>query len=280
MINAANNRKERKFFTFLAYLLIATSVFAQNPLPGIMTMGTGDMAAIKEKAEAGDAAAQVALGDALASRLQAAEALTWYRKAADQKNVEGEYHVGQMLLFGAPGNPCKLSVQPDHIEGLRWTFRAATNFHAYACWNMAKASQQGLGIGTNLVEAYAWLKLFSETSAGSIVGRVEMNELALKMDTSALQRAQNLAAQFKTGHWHSPVTLAIPENDVRLKLNGITFGANNSLAIINGKTLSEGESVVVALKSGKVKIKCLKIEKGSVLVAVEGESVPRLLSLK
>ena len=203
-----------------------------------MTMGIGDVAAIKQKAEAGDAPSQVAFGDALASRLQASEALNWYCKAANQKNVEGEYHVGQMLLFGAPGDPSKLSVQPDRIEGLRWTFMAATNFHAYACWNMAKALRQGLGTGTNLVEAYAWLELFSETSAGSIVGRVEMNELALKMDISALQRAKNLAAQFKGGNWRPPVTLAIPEDDARLKLNGITFGANNALAMINGKTLS------------------------------------------
>jgi Sel1 repeat len=280
MSNAAKNCVLCKLSMSLASLLISTGVFAQSTLPGMVTMGSGDVAAIKQKAEAGDVTAQVELGDALASRLQATEALTWYRKAANQKNIEGEYHVGQMLLFGAPGDPSKLSVQPDRIEGLRWTFMAATNFHAYACWNMAKALRQGLGTGTNLVEAYAWLKLFSETSAGSIVGRVEMNELALKMDTSALQRAQDLAAQFKAGKWQVPITLVIPEGDTRLKLNGITFAASNALAIINGKTLSEGESAVITLKTGKAKIKCLKIEKDSVMIAVEGESEPRRLQLK
>jgi hypothetical protein len=261
-------------------ILLTHPVPAQDTLRGTFTMGFGDVAAIKQKAEAGDAAAQVALGSALASRFHASEALDWYRKAAVQGNVEGKYHVGEMLLFGAPGIPKALAVQPNHTEGIRWTFLAATNFHPQACWNMAKALRQGLGTSINLVEAYAWLKLFADTLPGSIVGRVEMNELALKLDTDALQQAQNLAAQFKAGNWHPPVTRAIPEGDPRLKLSGITFGIRTPLAVVNGKTLAEGESATVSVKPGTLTIKCLKIQKDSVLITVEGEDQPRLLQLK
>ena len=264
----------------LSGILIATAVRAQDPLRGTLTTGLGDVAAIKQKAEAGDAAAQVALGDALRSGFHATEALNWYQKAAAHGNVEGEYHVGEMLLFGAPGIPQTDTVQPRQTEGIRWTFQAATNFHSYACWNMGKAMSQGLGTSTNLIEAYAWLKLFAGTVPGSIVGRVQMNELALKLDTTALQQAQNLAVQFKAGNWNLPVTRAIPEGDSRLRLGGITFGGKISLAVINGKTLSEGESAVVSVKPGTLNIKCLKIQKDSVLVTVEGENTPRLLRLR
>jgi hypothetical protein len=243
-------------------------------------MGMGDIAVIKQKAEAGDAAAQVALGDTLASRFHASEALDWYRKAAAQGNVEGEYHVGDMLLSGAFGNPQTLGVRPSPTEGIRWTFMAATNFHAYACWNMAKALPQGLGASTNLVAAYAWLSLYANTASGSILGRVKMNELALQLDTGAIQQAQNLAAQFKAGNWQAPVPRAIPEGDPRLRLSGITFGGRTLLAVINGKTLSEGESATVSVKPGTLTIKCLKIEKDSVLITVEGEDTPCLLHLR
>ncbi|MEI8042557.1 MAG: tetratricopeptide repeat protein [Verrucomicrobiota bacterium] len=253
---------------------------AQDPLRGTLTMGMGDVTAIKKKAEAGDAGAQVALGDALASRFHAIEALDWYRKAAAQGNVEGKYHVGDMLLFGAPGIPNNLTVRPNPAEGIRWTFMAATNFHAHACWNMGKALRHGLGVSTNLVAAYAWLSLFANTTPGSIVGRVQMNELALQLDTAALQEAQNLAAQFKAGNWQAPLTRAIPEGDSRLKLSGITFGAKTPLAVVNGKTLSEGESAAISVKPGTLTIKCLKIEKDSVLITVEGEDAPRLLRLR
>jgi hypothetical protein len=107
-----------------------------------------------------------------------------------------------------------------------------------------------------------------------------MNELALKLDTAALQQAERLAVQFKAGNWRPPVTRAIPEGDSRLKLGGITFGGKTPLAVINGKTLSEGESATVSVKPGTLTIKCLKIEKDSVQIAVEGEDAPRTLHLR
>jgi len=67
-------------------MLIQAAV-AQDGLRGSFIMGMGDVTAIKQKAEAGDAAAQVALGDVLASRFHASEGLEWYRKAAAQGNV-------------------------------------------------------------------------------------------------------------------------------------------------------------------------------------------------
>jgi hypothetical protein len=267
-------------------LLALSAILFAHPLPagdnlgGMLTMGMGDVAVIKQKAEAGDAGAQVALGDTLASRFHASEALDWYRKAAAQGNVEGEYHVGDMLLSGAFGNPQTLGVRPSPTEGIRWTFMAATNFHPYACRNMAKALTQGLGTSTNLVAAYAWLSLFATTLPGSIAGRYQMNELALQLDTTAIQQAQNLAAQFKAGNWQAPVPRAIPDGDPRLKLGGITFGGRTLLAVINGKTLSEGESATVSVKPGTLTIKCLKIEKDSVLITVQGEDTPRLLHLR
>ena len=258
----------------LTAILIATLAAAQNPLGGTLTMGLGDVAAIKRKAEAGDAAAQVSLGETLASSFHASEALGWYRKAAAQGNVEGEYHVGNMLLFGGPGIPQAFAVKPNHAEGIRWTFMAATNHHPGACHNMATALREGYGTRTNLVEAYAWLKLYAGTVPGSTLGRGEMNRLALQMDTDALGQAEALAAEFRAGKWRPPVARAIPEGDPRLKLGGITFGGQHSLAVINGKTLSEGEFASVSVKPGTLTIKCLKIEKDSVLITVEGEDTP------
>ncbi len=79
----------------------------------------------------------------------------------------------------------------------------------------SKAPQRGLGVRPNLIEAYAWLQLFADSPEGSIVGRVELNTLALKLDTAGVRRAQQLAAQFKAGKWQRPVirlTEAAPGN--------------------------------------------------------------------
>jgi TPR repeat protein len=114
----------------LAAIFIATAARAQS---GTLTMGFGDVAAPKRKAEAGDAAAQVALGDTLASHSRASEALQWYRKAAVQSNAGGEYHVGHMLLFGGAETlkPWDFSqITPGASGGRTWLRRTANLKHA------------------------------------------------------------------------------------------------------------------------------------------------------
>jgi hypothetical protein len=262
----------------LVALVVGDSAYAQDPLRGTLTTAFGDVATIKKKAEGGDAASQVALGHALASNFHATEALDWFRKAAAQGSVQGQYEAGQMLLFGAPGIPQNLAVKPSHAEGVRWTFMAATNLHPNACWNMGKAYREGLGVEKDPIQAYAWLKLFSETSPGSIVGRVEMNQLALKLDTAALQQAENLFAKFKEHNWSRPVVRVVSATD--LKLGSVNVGGKEKLTIINNKTYAEGEEGEVRMDGRRVEVTVLKIEKDSVVVKVEGEDEPRVLKAK
>jgi hypothetical protein len=60
---------------------------AQDPIRNALSMGLGDVAATKKKAEAGDAQSQRSLGDRLASNLRSADALQWYQRSANQSNV-------------------------------------------------------------------------------------------------------------------------------------------------------------------------------------------------
>ena len=264
----------------LLVLIFAIPVLAQNPLKEGLTMGMGDVAALKEKAEAGDAEAQVSFGYLLASRYRQTEALSWYRKAAAQGRIDAEYNIGQMLLFGAHGDSTN-SVRPNQVEGLRWTFMAATNLNSSAYYNMSKALRQGLGTSPDPVAAYAWLILLSEAPSQALLGRAEMNEMALKLSTADIHRAQNLAAQFKAGHWQNPIIRVIPDGDPRLKLTGIAFGMKSPLAVINGKTLEEGESAKIILKPGTLTLtmRCMKIEKDSAAILIDGEDLPRVLHL-
>jgi hypothetical protein len=262
-----------------ATVLLTCLAAAQDPLRTVATVGFGDVAMLKQKAASGDANAQVALANTLAGTFHSAEALQWYRKAAAQTNIEAAYQLGNLLLFGAIGIPNDQAVQPNPTEGIHWTFLAATNRHPNACRNMSKAFRNGVGVTTNLVEAYAWLQLFADSPSGSILGRVELNQLALKLDTLTIQQAQRLEAQFKAGNWKPPLARAIPEGDSRLKLNGITTGAK-MFAVINGTTLAEGESTTIPGKPIPLKVKCLKIEKDNVLIIIEGEEAPRRLHLK
>jgi len=252
---------------------------AQDALRGTMITGFGDIATIKQKAEAGDARSQGLLGDALAAKFRSLEALDWYRKAASQGSVQAAYHTGHLLVFGGVGIPKDQTVSPNPSEGIHWTFQAATNLYPDALHDMSRAYQQGLGVGSNMVQAYAWQQLYAATGSGSIIGKVELNQMALKLDTATIRQAQEVADQFKRGNWQ-PVSIQRIPGVSALKLNGFVTG-NTPLAIINGKTFAAGESqVLTGIQPNPIAVKCIKIDKDSVLISVEGEDTPRRLTIK
>jgi len=252
----------------------------EDALRGTMTTAFGDIAAIKQKAEAGDSRSQVLLADALVSNFRSVDALGWYRKAALQGNVEGAYHAGHLLLYGRVGIPKDQIVPENASEGIHWTLQAATNFYPDALHDMSRAYQKGLGVGTNLLQAYAWQQLYAETGPGSIVGKVELNQMALTLDTATTRAAQELAVKFKQGIWQPPPPIQKVPDGTSFKLNGLV-GGNTPLAIINGKTFAEGESQVLTRgQPGPITVRCIKIDTNSVLISVQGEDAPRRLLMK
>jgi TPR repeat protein len=141
------------------------------------------------------------LADNLNANHLVAQAVVWYRKAAEQGSVEAKFRLGDILIRGssAPADPSQ-RVAPNPVEGVRWTYEAATNFHVGACQNMAYALENGLGIGANLVEAYAWLDL-SAARSNAVNARVDMNRLALRMDLKQLRESHAMADQFRNRQW-------------------------------------------------------------------------------
>ena len=261
------------------FLSIAIIALAQNPnLRSTIVQGFGDLGTIKVQAEKGDVVAQVKLADAYLSHNQSEDALNWYEAAAKQKSIEGEYEAGNLLLFGRFGIPKTQSISAKPTEGLKWTYLAATNGNQGAWRNMAKALQTGTGCPTNLVESYSWLSLLADT--GDIVGRVEMNDLALKLSSEDILRGKSLAQEMKLGHWPQLNLTQLTTPLVPLVLQGISGLGNNRLAIINNITFAENDTSALKVSGQIVKITCLKISDDGVLIKVEGEDAPRLLRQK
>src|SRR5665213_1921784 len=263
----------------MRYALVSVGAFAQTAaLRGTISQGFNDLGQIKLQAEQGDSVAQVKLADAYLANFKSADALKWYEAAAKQNSIEGQYQLGNLLPFGRVGIPDEQQIQAKPVEGLQWTYQAAINRNKEAWRNMAKALENGIGCATNLVEAYAWLSLLA--NGGDIVGRVEMNHLALKISPEQIVDAKNLAQQMESGHWPALLVQKNPESDLGLKLNGLISGGANPLATINGKTAAEGETVSIKIKKEIVNVKCLKINSDSVVILVAGETEPRLLHLQ
>jgi TPR repeat protein len=265
-------------FALISAMLVSAAGPAQTGWRRLLPTVAGDLAITKERAERGDAKAQVELADNLAANLLAAQAVEWYRKAAEQGNVEAKYRLGEILINGSGIRPSPdQRVAPNPTEGVRWTFEAATNFHAGACRNMSYVLEYGVGLDRNLVESYAWLEVFARSNLSD--AHAAMDRLALRMDLAEIRESHALAGRFFSREWPHHVTRKFSEADLALKLNGFTIGPV-SLAIINGQTLEKGDSVVMPVKDGTARVTCVSISEDSVLVAVEGEEEPRVLRLR
>ena len=142
---------------------------------------------------------------------------------------------------------------------------------------MSCVLENGIGLGTNLVEAYAWLEVYARSN--SAAARSDMDRLALRMSLQEIRESHALAERFLNRQWPHHVVRKFSEADLALKLNGITVGPV-SLAIINGQTLEEGDSITLPAKDGTARVNCVKITQDSVLIAVEGEDEPRVLRLR
>lgn len=259
--------------------LVTVVATAQNAeLRGMFTQGLDDLGAIKIKAERGDAVAQVKLANAYLSQNQPANAAVWYEAAAKQNSTEGEYELGNLLLYGRLGIPRDQSVIAKPTEGLKWTYLASTNGCQEAWYNMARANQNGIGCATNPVEAYAWFALLADK--GDVVGRVQMNNLALKFSSEEIIRGKSLEAEMEKGHWPQLELAQSVAHSVPLILRGISGPENNRLAIINDVTLAENDTTAFKANGQIVKVTCLKISDDGVLIKVEGEDKPRFLRLQ
>jgi hypothetical protein len=131
------------------------------------------LTALKEKAQAGDAAAQCDLGRAYEDGNGVSQnyelAAKWYRAAGDQGNAVAQSDLGTLYRSG-------LGVVHDEQEAVGWYRKAAKQKNANGMFNLATAYYNGDGIVTSDSIAYAWFLLAQEAgskSAGDAVSRAE-----------------------------------------------------------------------------------------------------------
>ena len=81
-----------------------------------------------------------------------AEAVKWYRKAADQGNAKAQYNLGVMYAIGD-------GVPENDAEAVKWYRKAADQGNAKAQFNLGAAYYNGDGVPENHVRAYVWLSM-------------------------------------------------------------------------------------------------------------------------
>ena len=133
--------------------------------------------ALRADAEKGSAKAQFALGEVYDGRQvfpppviarDYAEALKWYRMAAEQGDIEAEIALAWMHHFGHG------TVQDD-AEAMRWLRKAASQGDAGAAASVAKMHLLGWGVKQDSSEAVRWYRMSVE--GGNMQAGVELGDI-------------------------------------------------------------------------------------------------------
>jgi hypothetical protein len=153
---------------------------------------------VRAKAEKGDAKAQCTMGMTYAEGMcgltkDEVQAVSWYRKAAEQNWAEAQYRLGlcytsgrgvakdqeeavkwhrkaaeqnvagaQNWLGGCYANG--LGVAKDRVEAVRWFRKAAEQNDAAAQYNLGVCYEEGRGVPRDDVEAVKWFLLAARES--------------------------------------------------------------------------------------------------------------------
>jgi uncharacterized protein len=154
----------RQFGTGLCFILLAmVPVMAAFSIP---CWAAGEIVSdLTKKAEAGDATAQFDLGRTYCFGLggvpkDPAQALHWFRKAAEQGHAQAEGLVGVMYGQG-------LGVPKDSKTAVDWFRKAADHGDRTAQRNLGLMYRDGLGIPRDYKEAYKWFLKSAENGNAS-----------------------------------------------------------------------------------------------------------------
>ena len=117
-----------------------------------------------------------------------AEAVKWYRKAAEQNMSLAQNNLGACYGKGQ-------GVAKDELEALKWYRKAAEQNNALAQTIWAYCYYNGQGVAKDYVEAYKWSLLSS--AQGDEAAKKVMSALERVMTREQIAEGQKLARNFK-----------------------------------------------------------------------------------
>ena len=124
-----------------------------------------------------------------------AKALKWYRKAAEQGNAEAQFNLG--LMYDE-----RLGVPQNYAEAVKWYRRAAEQGNAEAQTNLGIMYYTGQGVPKDDVLAHMWFNLATSRYPAPEKSKRKRTEIfrdiaASKMTPAQIAEALRLAKEWK-----------------------------------------------------------------------------------
>lgn len=172
--------------SFLGLTLGTTQICAQ---------AAGTDPALLAKANAGEAAAQVQVGESYAAQHNLVQAAAWYKKAAEQNNIAGEMHLAVLYRDGGRGFP------RDMTQAAAWYRKAADQGDPVAQGTLATLYTLGQGVERSDVEAYYGLDLAAAVKGPNQAQYAANRQIVgTRITADELADVQDRVAKWKAAH--------------------------------------------------------------------------------
>ena len=120
-----------------------------------------------------------------------AEAVKWFRMAAEQGHVHAQYNLGVLYSEGR-------GVGQDYVEAAKWYRKAAEQGSVDAQYNLGAMYAQGQGVRQDFVQAHIQFSLAA--AAGSEGAQKNRDMVANNMTPDQIVEAQRLAREWMEKH--------------------------------------------------------------------------------
>lgn len=167
---------------------------------GTAAQNGGVDAALLAKANAGDAAAEVQVGERYAEGIDVTQdyqqAAAWYDRAAKQGNIAGELHLADLYRDGRGK-----AFARDPAQAAALYRKAADQGDAGAQGTLGMLYTLGLGVPRSDVEAYFWLDL-AASAKGPKQAQYAANRqnVGTRITADELEDVQQRVAKWKAAH--------------------------------------------------------------------------------
>jgi TPR repeat protein len=178
-------------FAFIVLFSLAFSpAFAQAPAiePALLS-----------SANAGDAAAQIRIGEFYAAGKSVgrdlSQAAEWYRKAAEKGDVAGQLHLAALYRDGGKGFP------RDMAQAAAWYRKAAEQGDTGAQGILGVLYSYGQGVPHNDVEAYYWFDLAASVKGPNQAQYAANRQMVgTRITADELEDVQDRVAKWQAAH--------------------------------------------------------------------------------
>jgi uncharacterized protein len=182
-----------KILLALVSISISLPCFGSTPANGIDPADAVKW--YRKAAEQGDAVAQYYLGlmylNGKGVPEDDAEAVKWFRKAAEQGNAKAQYYLGFMYANGT-------GVPEDDAEAVKWYRKAAEQGYANAQFNLGLMYLNGEGVPEDNVFAYMWFNLAA--AQGDEDAKKGKGMISGNMTKEQIAEAQKLSREWLAKH--------------------------------------------------------------------------------